>query len=95
MRKGFVWFLALVALAGFINCVLVEPAFTCEEDVAGSVASDSHGCMVCNAAGHQWIAPYSSALFFKPDLAHAVHIPFLEISAEPPLESIFHPPTVF
>ncbi|HNX69266.1 MAG TPA: hypothetical protein PKI45_07255 [Candidatus Omnitrophota bacterium] len=95
MRKKFIWILAIVALIGFVNCVLVEPAFAYQEHAAGSSVNDSHGCMICNTGAHQWIALQPVLPIGVPDFTHAVYLPSINIPIDPSLGSIFHPPTLF
>jgi len=95
MRKGYVWIVAVVALLGMANCVLVEPAFACE-DAAGTCSTPiCHDCLVCGSAGHQWLAPQTSQLLSIPGLANAINISSVVIPVDPPFGSIFHPPTPF
>jgi hypothetical protein len=95
MRKGYIWILAIVALLGMANCVLVETAFACEEDATACSRPDCHCCLTCNAANHQWIAAQPFQSLSIPDLANAINIQSAEIPVDPPLGSIFHPPTPF
>jgi len=94
MRKDYIWILAIVALLGFANCLLVEQAFACNEDVAACSTPISDGCLGCHHVGHQSVAAQSFHLLSIHNLAHAVNSPSAEISVDPPLGSIFHPPTV-
>lgn len=95
MRKGYIWILAIVALLGMANGVLVAPAFACEKDAADCPMAECHCCLTCNSASHQWIAPQASQLLDIPGLANAIHIPSVTIPVDPSLGSIFHPPTPF
>lgn len=95
MHKKLIWILAFIALAGMANCVFVEPAVACE-DASGTCSTPiCHDCLVCGSAGHQWLAPQASELLGIPGLADAINISFVVIPVDPPLGSIFHPPTPF
>ncbi len=95
MRKGYIWILAIVALLGMANCVLVEPAFACDEDAAACSMPDCQCCLTCNSASHQWATPQSAHSISIHCLSHSISIPSLAIPVDPPLGSIFHPPTPF
>jgi hypothetical protein len=95
MLKKHLWILAVVALLGFVNCVLVEPAFACNEDAADCSMPECHCCLTCNSAAHQWVAPQSFEGLDIPDLINGINVSSAEIPVDPPLGSIFHPPTPF
>ncbi len=95
MQKKCFWVMAILALIGFANCVFVEPALACKEDASACAIPSTHGCLVCNSSGHQWVAPKAYQPFNAQCLAHSINTPSAESPVDPPLGSIFHPPTVF
>lgn len=91
-KKTFLLFLAYVALAGIINCVVVEPAFAGKEDGAAAQQDESHCCFICHSSHHQWVPAgngmHLPAPFVKADFI-AIEGSFYPGSFS---ASIFHPP---
>jgi hypothetical protein len=86
--------LALFALAGILNCALIEPAFAYKDEAAHSESSeeDSDCCFIHCSMHYQWLAANSSALFHDA----APFTDYIPVSStfrvDSPLEPIFHPP---
>ena len=91
-KKAIIIFLAFVALAGIINCMVVEPALAYKEDSAVAGQDEAHCCFICHSAHHQW-APAGNGMHFPAPLIKADFVPnegsfYLGSFAS----SVFHPP---
>lgn len=94
-KKVILIIVAFVALAGILNCVLIEPAFAYKEDFAANQKDEAHCCFICHSSHHQWIAGNISS-----DIPYLVPagppvLQELQCLIDPPAESIFHPPLAF
>jgi len=91
-KKTLILLLAFIALAGIINCMVVEPAFAYKEDSADTQQDEAHCCFICHSVHHQW-APASNGMHFPVPLIKADFVPnegsfYLGSFAS----SVFHPP---
>ena len=93
MKRPILFIFALIALAGVLNCMLIEPAFACKDEAAHSEQSgDSDCCFIHCSMHHQWVTSGSSTLFHNA-LSSADYIPAGNtFHHDSPSGSIFHPP---
>lgn len=93
-KKAFIASFAFVALIGIINCMVIEPAFAYKEDKAACQTSDeTHCCFICHSGHHQWTSPATTSMAHRLVVSdHLLVLPF-DVQIDPPLGSIFHPPT--
>ena len=91
-RKTLILLLAFVALAGIINCMMIEPVLAYKEDPAVSQTDEAHCCFICHSMHHQWIS--SAASTFFPNLVPSQDaFPLTtDLRIDPLPASIFHPP---
>ncbi len=91
-KKIVLTLIALITLAGIINCVLIEPALAYKDDPAVSQQEETHCCFICHSMHHVWISPEGSATIpsVLPALG-ALYLSFV-LRIDPPVGSIFHPP---
>lgn len=91
MKKTIRILFSLIALAGVINCFLLEPALAFHEDAVCVSPDGCDDCLVCCSFNHQAI-PLVTDPFTH---AHQVSV-FIEMSLftrfDSPSFSIFHPP---
>lgn len=92
MKRTLLFIFAFVALAGILNCAVIEPAFACKDEVVHSEQSgDSNCCFIHCSMHHQWVA--SSTIQLKHNIAVADFIPAsFDFHHDSPAGSIFHPP---
>ncbi|MDD5216571.1 MAG: hypothetical protein PHN49_10230 [Candidatus Omnitrophica bacterium] len=95
IKKRIHLFLGIIALAGVIQCVAVEPAIAHDAAcvlICHSQDDQSHCCFMCHLMHHKWVAP--SVSFFD-DLFVPQH-PYpdqaMDVSITPPVTAIFRPP---
>jgi hypothetical protein len=94
-KKTFLLALAFVALAGIINCTVIEPAFAYQEDEAAcQTENEAHCCFICSPAQHQWISSTSALAPHQMIRADRFSFPQTDYPIDPPLRSIFHPPSI-
>ena len=93
MKRAFVGLMAFVALAGLINCVVIEPAHAHKDDKAvSSSAENSKCCSFCCSVHHQWLPSTLSVKAFTNLIAMLFIPAALSFAPDPPTGSIFHPP---
>lgn len=82
-----------MALAGLINCVVIEPAHAYKEDKAvSSSADDSKCCFFCCSIHHQWLPSTPGLKVFTNLTAMLLVSPAFSFAPDPPTGSIFRPP---
>lgn len=91
-KKIFLVLIAIVALVGILNCVMIEPALAYKEDPAASQTDKAHCCFICHSSHHQWIASSISSDFPYLVLTGSPVLQELQFLIDPPAGSIFHPP---
>jgi hypothetical protein len=94
IKRLFIFLFAFLALTGIINCTLLEPAFAYKEDTAACASdNDSDCCFICCTMHHQWLSPAGASVYHRLVLSdNLLALPFT-VQMDPPLGSIFHPPT--
>jgi len=92
MKKMIFNLIAFVALMGFINCVLIEPARHYQEGTSISQTDKAHGCIICQSVHHQWTAPEATNVVSQTTPL-GMRVP-LSVDLDKDLfpASIFHPP---
>ena len=92
MKKTF-WFLFIfAALAGILNCALIEPAFACKDEIPHSDSEETECCFIHCSMHHQW-APSSSTVLLHQTAFSGNYIPAAStFRVDSPIEPIFHPP---
>ena len=92
MKKMVFALIAFVALIGFLDCVLIEPALEYSKCPSMSQTDETHGCMMCQSVYHQWTAPEASAFVSRtPSLGMRVPLSS-DLYEDIFPASIFHPP---
>jgi hypothetical protein len=85
----------LIALIGIANCVLIEPAFACHSNVAKCAKEATPSCSMCMPGHHQWIVFQDGNAGNEQPYVSIYRRFALSVNIDPPLGSIFHPPTHF
>jgi hypothetical protein len=94
-KKTFLLALAFIALAGIINCMVIEPAFAYQEDeTACQTESETHCCFICNSAQHQWISSVPTLVAHQMVRSDKFSFSQTDYPGDPPLRAIFHPPSI-
>ena len=95
MKRILIGLIAFVALAGMLNCVVLEPAHAYNEDkVVSDTSDDSECCFFCCSVHYQWL-PSTPSLKVLTRLFAMLFIPSaFSFTPDPPTGSIFHPPQV-
>ena len=92
MKRILISIFTILALAGIINCTLVEPAFAYKDDPAVAQEEESHCCSLCHSMHHQWVNPEDFENNLFPPVCAETLIAFIPSRIDPPAGSIFHPP---
>lgn len=92
MKKLVFTLIAFVALMGFLNCVLIEPALHFQEGSSVSQVDKTHGCVICQSGHHQWTAPEASMVVSNtPSFGFKIPLS-VDLNKDLFPASIFHPP---
>lgn len=96
MKRLPITFIALVALFGVINCMVIEPALAQLDSRHTEFAGEENGhCdFICHSSHHLWNVDSSDAAINQSlQSLGSITLTFTE-EPDPPLSSIFHPPAV-
>lgn len=94
--KSVIFIVAVIALVGIFNCVVVEPAYAQihEHHETHEQESDAHNDMMCPFSHHIWNVESHQMLFEQPLIAREFVSYLSDFSPNPPVKGIFHPPAV-
>lgn len=96
MKKPAFFLLAILALAGILNCFVIEPAFANKDAVMHIESTDETDCCLIHCSMcQQWVV--SAHLMFIHDVRLLDTSALESILSDPdsPPVSIFHPPLAF
>lgn len=94
--KNVIFIVAVIALVGIFNCVVVEPAYAQihEHQETHEQESDGHCDVICHLSHHVWNVESQSILFEQPLVETQAVLHSIQAVPNPPVKGIFHPPAV-
>lgn len=91
-----IFFLALIAFLGVINCIVIEPALAQLDShhTQFSGEEDGHCDFICHSSHHLWDADSILTALNQPLASEASFVSTFLQETDPPLAGIFHPPLI-